>query len=543
MTTASPRRRRSSRVAAGLIAAAAIAWTAPARADDPPPARPFDQLKVPKPLKAAMSETFEGWPPPPPDDKFVIQRHLGRAALMNLAVLSGGTIWYWANDDFNSQDWSLRWDRESWRKKLFTTEVLRFDTNDMNTNAGNHLTAGAVYYLVGRANGLGLGASWALNVASDFVWEYAVEFREYPSVNDLIVTGLAGPTVGEPLLQIGRFFKHSLPTRKNRVLAVALAPIEWLTGLADARAWPEPDETDDRGLTIERGHVFQFTLGERAVTFNDAGWRRDTTLMADLEVMMQRGYGRPGRWAAWARTGAVSRLALGFTYLEGSHLSTLFRTKTTVGGFYWQDIRALDENDFWSRRGYSLLVSAASGFEYETRRLPAETDRRAVVNVLGPHLDWSLYSGRLAFRWELGAYGDFAMVDSYALGPEFRANPTPPLTTAIRAHGYYYATGATAVSRARLDYRRISFTAEARANHFVSIDGLDRERSPLDDDLKDFTDQRLNTLGTVIVRPWGGAFAVAAYGEWIGRRGTIGGGRASRKGSETSTGLQLMWAP
>jgi hypothetical protein len=236
-------------------------------------------------------------------------------------------------------------------------------------------------------------------------------------------------------------------------------------------------------------------------------------------------------------------MVLGLTYLEGSHLSSLFRTNATVGGFYWQDVQALDEDDLWSRRGYSLLFSAATGFEYDTRRLEAETDRRAVVNVIGPHLDWSLYSGRLAFRWELGAYGDFAMVDSYALGPEFQPNPTPPLTTALRAHGYYYATGATAVSRARLDYRRISLTGEARANHFVSIDGLDRERSPLDADYKDFTDDRISTLGTFIVRPWGGALSVVAFGEWIGRRGTIGGGRASRKGFETAAGLQLMWAP
>lgn len=537
---------RGTTLAAVAALASMTCLATPARADDPPPARPIEQIKPLKPLRAAFSD----WPPPPLDEKFEIKPHPGRAVLMNLAVLGGGTIWYWANDDFNSQDWALRWDVPSWERKLFTTEVLKFDTNDMNTNAGNHLTAGAFYYLIGRANGLGLGASWALNIGADLIWEYAVEFREYPSVNDLIVTGLAGPTVGEPLLQIGRFFKHSLPTRKNRLLAVALAPVEWLTGLMDGRRWPEPDATDDRGLTIERGHIFQFSLGERAVTFNDAGWRRDTTLAADLEVMMQRGYGQPGRWAAWSRTGAVSRLQLALTYLEGNHLSSLFRTKTTVGGFYWQDIAADEGGDAESvdpgapRSGYSLLVGAASGFEYDTRHLPAETDRRAVVNVIGPQMDWSLYSGRLHFRWEVAAYGDFAMVDSYALGPEFVPNPNPPLTTALRARGYYYAIGATGVTRARLDYLRLSFTAECRLNHFASVDGLERDRTePLDAGLVNLTDDRLNTMATLMVRPWGGAVAVAAFAEWIGRRGTIDGHRATRSGHEASAGLQLMWAP
>jgi hypothetical protein len=379
-----------------------------------------------------------------------------------------------------------------------------------------------------------------LNVASDVVWEYAVEFREYPSVNDLIVTGLAGPTIGEPLLQIGRFFRRSLPTRRNRLLALALSPVDSITGWMDDRPWPEGDITDDRGLSIERGHIFQFYLAERAVTFNNAGWRHDTTLAADLEVMMQRGYGGVGRWAAWSRTGAISRVVLSLTYLdEGAHFNSLFRTKTTVGGFYWQDI----SEGLSSRSGYSFFVGAATGFEYETRQLVGEGDRQAVINVLGPQMDWSLYSGKLVFRWEVAAFGDFAMVDSFALGPEFRANPMEPLTTVVRAHGYYYATGATGVTRARLDYRRLSLTVEARANHFVSIDGLVRERSELDAGLTAFTDDRIATQARLIVRPWGGLFAVAAFGEWLGRRGTIDSGRASRSGHEAAAGLQLMLAP
>jgi hypothetical protein len=525
-----------SRAAQIALAALVALSAAPARADEPVPAEPIESKRiVPRPVK----DVFAEWPPPPLDEHFEIESHPLRAGLMNLGILAGGTVWYWRNEAFNSADWDLAWDRSSWRKKLFTTEVLKFDTNDMNTNAGNHLTAGVFYYQVGRSNGLGLPASWALNIASDFIWEYMVEFREYPSVNDLIVTGMAGPTIGEPLLQIGRFFRRSSPTKKNRLLALALSPVDAITGWMDERPWPATDLTDERGLSLERGHIFHFWLGERAVTFNDAGWRRDTTLAADLEVMMQRGYGLPGRWAAWSRTGAISRLVLTLTFLEGEHLSSLFRTKTTVGGFYWQDIRG----DAYTRRGYSFFFGAASGFEYETRRLPAEGDRQAVINVIGPQMDWSVYRGRLAFRWELAAYGDFAMVDSYALGPEFVPNTTPPFTTVTRARGYYYATGATGVTRARLDYRRLSFWAECRANHFVSIDELARERTELDEGLIGFTDDRIHAQATLAVRPWGGVFAVAAFGEWLGRKGTRDHGRVSRDGYEAAAGLQLMVAP
>jgi hypothetical protein len=511
-------------------------------------ARATDPIERVQPIPRASSilrppqVDVGGWSEGPDDGRVTIERHAGRALLMELAGLAGGTIWYWRHRDFNSKDWDLHWDWPSWRKKLLTTEVLKFDTNDMNTNAGNHLTAGALYYLVGRANGFDLPASWAMNVASDFVWEYAVEYREYPSVNDLIVTGMAGPVVGEPILQLGHFFRRSLPNRKNRALAIALSPVEWLTGWMDDREWGEPDLTDDRGLTIERGHVFRFFLSERAVTFNGAGWRRDTTLGADLEVMMPRGYGQPGRWATWTRTGAFSRVVLSLSYLEGVHLSSLFRTKTTVRAHYRQDI-VFDDESGASRRGYSLLLGVGTGFEYETRRLAAEGDRRAVVNVVGPLMDWNLYAGPLTFRWEVATYGDFAMVDSFALGPEFRPSSTPPLTTVLRAHGYYYAGGATGLTRARLSYKRVSLMTQALANHFVSIDSLSRARTAEDAGLSALTDDRLDTVAALVVRPWAGAVAISAFVDWVGRRGTIDNGRASRTGHESAAGVQLSFAP
>jgi hypothetical protein len=278
------------------------------------------------------------------------------------------------------------------------------------------------------------------------------------------------------------------------------------------------------------------------VTFNDAGRRRDTTLGADLEVMMPRGYGQPGRWTTWTRTGAFSRVILSLTYLDGVHLSTLFRTKTTVRAHYRQNIVSDDESGA-SRRGYSLLLGFGTGFEYETRRLTNDGDRRAVVNVVGPQLDWNLFAGPLTFRWEVAVYGDFAMVDSYALGPDFVPDTTPPLTTVLRAHGYYYAGGATGLTRARLSYGRVSVMAQALGNHFVSIDKFSRNRTAADSGLIALTDDRLDTVAAFVVRPWAGAVGVAAFVDWVGRRGTIDHERASRSGHETAVGLQLMYLP
>jgi hypothetical protein len=499
-------------------------------------------MKKPRLVPAQVDRALHsGWDPPPLDDRFTLKLRPGRAVIQTTLGLLAGTVWYWRHLDFNSADWDLRWDVPSWRKKLFSTDAMRFDTNDFVTNGRDHSRVGWLYYLVGRANGLEMKAAFAFDLGATIVWEYVVEFRELISINDLIINTQAGPAIGEPLLQVGTFFRRGRPTLINRVLAFVFSPFEWLNGWLDNRPWPGDDETDALGMTVERGHRFRLYLGGRSVNFQPGVARNDVSLGMDLEVMMQKHYGRPGRWAGWLRSGALSRVAMGFTFPdEISEIGSVFRTQTTVVGHYRQDITAHDESGATGtgRRGYSLMVGNGARFDYETRRLAAENDRLAVASLFGPQLDWTVYAGDILFRWEVAAYGDFALVDSHALGPETQADPTPPLTGVLRAQGYYYAYGATGITRARLDLGPWTLEAEVRAHHFVSIDGASRAESPLDAAFKDLTDDRLFGLSSVCFRPWRGSLGFTGFVEAVGRRGSRAA--VSRSSRELSVGASLI---
>jgi hypothetical protein len=530
---------------AGVPAAEPDAPPAPPPSVTPaaPPAGPGPPLEapvkkprlIPAPLDTALQQ---GWDPPPADDRFTLKLRPGRAVIETTLGLIGGTIWYWRSLDFNSADWDLKWDGPSWRKKLFSTDAMRFDTNDFITNARDHSRVGGIYYLIGRANGLEMKAAFAFDLGASIVWEYMVEFKELVSINDLIINTAAGPSIGEPLLQVGTFFRRGRPTLVNRVLAIVFSPFEWLNGWLDDRPWPGDDSTDELGMTTERGHRFRLHLGGRAVNFQPGVARNDISLGVDLEVMMQKGYGQPGRWAGWLRSGALSRVTMGLTLAEdAAHLGTVFRTQTTVVGYYRQHITS-DDATGGGRRGYSLMVGNGPRFDFETRRLAAETDRLAVASLFGPQLDWTVYANDILFRLEVAAYGDFALVDSHALGPETPPDPTPPLTGVLRAQGYYYAYGTTGFSRARLDVGPWTLEAELRAHHFVSIDGASRVESDLDAAFKDLTDDRLFAVGSLCFRPWRRSFGLTGFVEAVGRRGSRAA--VSRSSRELSVGAALL---
>lgn len=474
-------------------------------------------------------------PSPPPDEELQIRLSLTRTGVQTGIGLVAGFAWYWRNMNFNRQDWDLGWDVPSWKLKLTTLQAFRFDTNDFVTNAQDHSRAGVAYYLVGRANGLSLPAAFALDVAATLSWEYLVEFREMVSINDVVINSASGPAIGEPLLQIGRFFRRGRPTVLSRMLAALFSPFDELNGWLDGRPWQGGDDADSLGFSNERPHRLQMFASGRATNFATGQGRTDTTFGIDLEVVSQRGAGAPGRWIGWTRSGDISRLTTTFTFGNDARwLGTIFHTATSLIGQRRQDVEG--DGLSGSRKGFSLFLGAGTGFDFSTRTLAGEQDRLAVMNLVGPLLDLTLYRGATRLRLQMGAYGDFAMVDSHALGPNSRADPLPPLTGVVRAQGYYYGYGATGVVRVLAECCWWKVDAEIRAHHFDSFDGPNRFDSPLDDAFRDLSDERLFTLAQLAFHPWNGPLGMGAYVEWIGRRGTMG--QLERSSREASIGLR-----
>lgn len=74
-----------------------------------------------------------------------------------------------------------------------------WDKDDLFLNYVTHPYAGAIYYMGARSAGANAAYSCLYSFAlSTFFWEYGIEaFAERPSIQDLIVTPLAGSVLGE----------------------------------------------------------------------------------------------------------------------------------------------------------------------------------------------------------------------------------------------------------------------------------------------------------------------------------------------------------
>jgi hypothetical protein len=89
---------------------------------------------------------------------------------------------------------------ERWKNHTGSKPV--WDDDHWAINYIGHPVSGAWYYTMGRNDGLSIGESAAFSaILSTFFWEYGYEaFAETPSIQDLIVTPVAGSLLGEGMI-------------------------------------------------------------------------------------------------------------------------------------------------------------------------------------------------------------------------------------------------------------------------------------------------------------------------------------------------------
>lgn len=107
---------------------------------------------------------------------------------------SGFTNW----EDDNKSPFRKWWDNVS-REPVW-------DKDDIFLNYVTHPYAGAIYFMGARSSGANFWTSAAYSFAlSTFFWEYGIEaFAERPSIQDLIVTPVAGSVLGEWFYRVKR---------------------------------------------------------------------------------------------------------------------------------------------------------------------------------------------------------------------------------------------------------------------------------------------------------------------------------------------------
>lgn len=393
--------------------------------------------------------------PPPPETQ---PRHLRIALFESAIALVIPSVYYWSTREAAEIDYDLQWDWDSWKAKL-SFDAVRFDTNSWTLNAVRHPLMSVIQYEIGRTNGLGMFGSMLLATAHGVVWEFLVEYREYPSLNDLVVNAVTGLQIAEPLWQLGQLWRGGDLSPGDRVKTALVSPFDAMHDLVGRRhrRWFRPRAW--RSIDLFAGGLRRQLGDDR--THDEAVLAGDVDLVNDARYLApgpQRGPIRPGTWSrirGAIRIGDVG----GGTEL----LAVQLRSRTTLAGRHGHD-----------ERGYGLAAALGTGFTYRRDRLADTFDHVAIAHLVGPQLQLSRRTPGLAVRWDAAGYGDFAMIDAHVFGGAPPFTPPPPYVSLLQAPGYYTALGVTGSTRVRLDTGAWSLEGELDAHKAWQIDGLDR---------------------------------------------------------------------
>ncbi len=469
-------------------------------------------------------------------------RHSTRALLETSALMLGGAVWYWRNLDFNARDWDLTWNADSWRRKL-TFQAFRFDQNLFDTNSIRHGLAGVVHYQVARGNGFGVAGSIATALATSLFWEYTVEFKEYPSANDVMTNTIAGLAVGEPLYRLGQLLVSERRSPLARSLAAVVSPVtafnDWVDG---RRSYP----------SVAPPWCKRFSLTAALTRRPDRPGEGVTEPMGfagalDADLVTVPGYQRPGRVARNIKPGSWSALHLrGEVGLEGWQSFNL-RSRTALLGRYRQN---LIPDGPGALAGSSSFLGLGSALEYDTRVAASVKDYMAGLDLLGPVFQLTTRRRGLAFRWTGELYPAFAMVKALAftglVAPIHEGVFRPGehggrIAGVLGARGYYYGLGVAGGTRAELQVHRWDLGAELRADDYHSISGHDRFQEEVRQDEYRLTDQTQEARVWLGVRPWQTDARLSAGVSWRRREGQAEELSASYQDRRLEAGLSLLF--
>jgi hypothetical protein len=396
---------------------------------------------------------------------------LYRAILERAAVLGVGTIWYWSNVDFNRVDWQLGWDAESWKRKLLTFDAIRFDSNYFDTNAYSHALGGAAYHLISRSNNLSLPGSMGFNFLASGVWEYLIEYREYVSLNDMILTPIAGAAIGESLFQLGAFFGRSGDITAYRVLSILFSPLQAFHDWIDDRSARYDLERDAYGLSLNVWHRFSLSAGFSHSIQDGSEHSSSLELGLTGELVGLPGYSRPGNSSGFNSdlnlTRFIVRTSIGSEGLD--RLMAGFRIAPF--GYYFKDVEG---DPAGAMRGQAVLLALGPAYEYSRFNTSGFGDKFAIVHMPGLSLEWSGWSGALRARAQLNVFFDFALVESLANGRYADGVGQLGVKTVLSEQGYYYAYGASVSPQLVLAAEQLEVGSLLKYHRFYSIDKFDR---------------------------------------------------------------------
>jgi hypothetical protein len=428
------------------------------------------------------------------------RRHTGRALIESAVLITASTIDYWRTYADFEEDWQFALTWKDQKRRFFTAESPKFDSNAFWFN-WSHALSGAAYYNLARTNGLNSRASFLFSFGMSALWEAVCEWREIISTNDMIFTSFGGPAVGEPLFQVGSYFSRRRGIL-NRLAGIIFNPFLAANNWFDRKAGPAADSGRDAAW-----HRFSLFAGLKSCTVSPAGTtavpasvdrQREFNLGLEMETATVPGYGRAGAFRGWLAETLSSCVFFDLSFSPDGMEEFNVRTQAVLFGYGWQSIREAPDG---SLRGHSASVGLGTAFEVYRKRpvawydssaeIPGGgpalsdarfvrptptrfTDKTSAISPLGGVLTFAFFGPRLHARWRTEIYGDFAMVNALAYNRFTESHDTGGVKSTLLNWGYYYALGMTLASDLTVDWRRWRLQGGACFQLYDSVQGQDR---------------------------------------------------------------------
>jgi len=388
-----------------------------------------------------------------------------------------------------------------------TLKAWSFDASAFETNFLAHPFAGTFYYTTARSNRSGPLESLGWASLASLTWELA-EFPENVSFNDLIVTPVAGASLGESLVQLSQWLDRKRGSTARNVLSAVLFPMKLLNG-----GPPPLDDGENGALGVDLGLISGARIGGGA----EFGVRMATRLVHF------RGFGEPGEGARLGFDGNVSGLSLNVRGGRSGLADLRFTANASLVTLY--DRRIGEGGDGWD-----LLVSGGVGYDLRKHAWDGgPMDSWSSVHVPGLGLELRRIDGPLQIRFRADLALTFGGSRSFALDGAPGLVPVDALTSTQRTWGYTLGWGLAAAPSLEIAYGPVSLDFGAAIDTRYSILGPDPwpDRHPS----ADLTDSWSNVHGGAKLRlPWSD-LQISALIERNLRRGSAAG--STRTAGET----------
>lgn len=374
------------------------------------------------------------------------------------------------------------WDFPS-LKQRFTLEAWRYDNNPFGINNLWHAVEGYFFHIAARSNNLSLPESFAVGFLASFAWEFAFEFKEKVSINDVLFTPTTGVTVGEFFHWLGRYLDsapdgggigHSIA---RWTLAFPYALHRKLDGRGAGRIEVEA-ELDNLGLRADIWHRFSLGASGTQLSGDVDGAEMLYAGNASAKLVAVRNYRRPGSIDLAFKNANFTEAS--YELVRGSDANgSRFRAESILVGLFRQKLDA-------SNHGHGWLLGAALAYDYRREQLGNWRDRASLLHLPGLALEGEVHRGPLTARGGIRLHGDFVSMEAPAHAMWKAANPEVVEKTILRKQGYYFGWGGSVRAFLEVDKTRgfpVSLGASVLAGKYDSQENLDRNQETIEADI------------------------------------------------------------